>query len=91
MTKWLRQKKITLKNAPDVTKTTARAAKLDIDGKKINAKSLISDISKKIRIPNMLKLFEKGFPDDGMPAFKGKLTDEEINGVVKYIRTELQK
>ncbi len=34
---------------------------------------------------------ENGIPDEGMPAFKGKLTDGEIKDVVIYIRKELQK
>ncbi len=34
---------------------------------------------------------EKGIPDEGMPAFKGKLTDQQIKDVVNYIRTELQR
>ena len=31
-----------------------------------------------------------GFPDDGMPAFKDKMTPEQIKAVIKHVRT-LQK
>ena len=40
---------------------------------------------------NTSKPSKNGFPEDGMPAFKGKLTDQEIKDVVAYIRKELQK
>jgi mono/diheme cytochrome c family protein len=32
-----------------------------------------------------------GAEDDGMPAFKGKLSEGEMRDVVKFIRVELQK
>ncbi len=72
-------------------KDDGSGGKTEIDGEKINAKSLISDHIKKDPDSEYVEAIEKGFPDDGMPAFKGKLTDAEINGIVKYIRTKLQK
>ena len=90
-TKWHRQKKSTRKNAPVVIKTTARAAKPRLTERTINAKNLTSEKMKKEPDAEYIEAIEKGFPDDGMPAFKGKLTDQEIKDVVAYIRKELQK
>ncbi len=72
-------------------KDDGSSGKVEIDGEKINAKSLISDHIKKDPDSEYVEAIEKGFPDDGMPAFKGKLTDQEIKDVVAYIRKELQK
>lgn len=72
-------------------KDDGSGGKTEIDGEKINAKSLISDHIKKDPDSEYVEAIEKGFPDDGMTAFKGKLSDAEISDIVKYIRTELQK
>ena len=29
----------------------------------------------------------EGFPDDGMPAFKDKLTEAEIRSIIKHVRS----
>ncbi|MDQ4123486.1 MAG: cytochrome c [Acidobacteriota bacterium] len=56
---------------------------------------------KKIKVPNFkdprvaaesdseyIEYIENG--EDGMPAFKGKITDEEIKNLVRFIRKEFQ-
>lgn len=40
---------------------------------------------------DFIKQVENGEKDEKMPAFKDKLTDEEIKAVVKYVREEIQK
>ncbi len=56
---------------------------------------------KKLKVPNFREGHALHHPDedfikqitkggDGMPAFKDKLTPEEINGLVKFIRHEFQ-
>ncbi|MEO6590471.1 MAG: cytochrome c [Pyrinomonadaceae bacterium] len=72
-------------------KDDGSGGKIEIEGEKINAKSLISQNAKKDPDSEVIEAIEKGFPEDGMPAFKGKLTDTEIKDVVAYIRKELQK
>jgi mono/diheme cytochrome c family protein len=72
-------------------KEDGTGGKTEIDGVKINAPNLTSDKFKKEPDSEFIKAIEKGFPDDGMPAFKGKISDEEIKNLVKLIRKEFQK
>ena len=72
-------------------KEDGTGGKTEIDGLKINAPNLTSDKKKKDSDSEFIEAIEKGFPDDGMPAFKGKLTDQEIKDLVKLIRRDFQK
>jgi len=67
-----------------------KGGKVEVDGKKINAHDLTSDKMKKRDDDKFRDDILEGSPDDGMPAFKDKLTDAQINDIIKYIRTELQ-
>ncbi len=84
-------KKIYTEKCARCHKDDGSGGKTEIDGTKINADSLIDEAAKKRTDAKYIEAVEKGFPDDGMPAFKGKLTDAEIKDVVKYVRTVLQK
>lgn len=64
---------------------------VDIDGKKLKVKNLISKNAKKDSDEEFIEHISEGFPEDGMPPFKDKLSADEIKLVVKYIREELQK
>lgn len=72
-------------------KEDGSGGKTDFDGTTINAENLTTDKQKKEPDSDYVEAIEKGFPEDGMPAFKGKLTDQEIKDVVKYIRKEIQR
>jgi mono/diheme cytochrome c family protein len=63
----------------------------NIDGTKIKAPNFTSDKLKKEPDAEFIEAIEKGFPDDGMPAFKGKISDDEIKNLVKLIRRDFQK
>ena len=84
-------KKIYTEKCARCHKEDGSGGKTEIAGRTINAENLISEKQKKESDADYIEAIEKGFPDDGMPAFKGKLSDQEIKDVVKYIRTELQK
>jgi mono/diheme cytochrome c family protein len=62
----------------------------DIEGTKIKAPNFTSDKLKKEPDSEFIEMIEKGAKEDGMPAFKGKISDEEIKNLVKYIRREFQ-
>jgi mono/diheme cytochrome c family protein len=64
--------------------------KVTIDGKLLNPKDLTSDRMKARPDKKLIDDITQGSPDDGMPAFKAKLTESEINEVVRYIRSDLQ-
>ena len=38
-----------------------------------------------------LEAIQNGVPEDGMPAFKDKLSEQEIKDLVKLIRKDFQK
>ena len=60
----------------------------EIEGKKINPEDLTSAEVKGFTDDKIAGYITNGEPDEGMPAFKDRLTPEQINEVVKYIRTE---
>jgi mono/diheme cytochrome c family protein len=72
-------------------KADGTGGKTEIDGLKINAPDLTADKKKKDSDSEFIEAIEKGFPDDGMPAFKGKISDQEIKDLVKLIRRDIQK
>ncbi|MBA2735703.1 MAG: cytochrome c [Acidobacteria bacterium] len=72
-------------------KEDGTGGKIEIEGKTLNAENLTTDKIKKMTDAKYIDYIENGIPDEGMPAFKGKLTDGEIKDVVIYIRKELQK
>lgn len=62
-----------------------------IDGKKIKAANFASERMKKDEDAEWIEVIENGEKEDGMPAFRGKLSDEEIKDLVKFIRREFQQ
>ena len=62
-----------------------------IDGKKINPDDLTSAKIKGFSDDKILGYIMNGIEDEGMPAFKGKLSEGEMRDVVKFIRAEIQK
>ena len=64
---------------------------IDIEGTKIKSPNFTTDKMKNQADDEFIETIEKGAKEDGMPAFKGKLSDEEIKNLVKFIRSEFQK
>lgn len=62
-----------------------------IEGTKIKAPNFTSDRMKKEDDAEYIETIENGAKEDGMPAFKGKLSDEDIKNLVKLIRRDFQK
>lgn len=62
----------------------------DIDGKKIKAPNFASERMKNDHDSEWIEVIEHGAKEDGMPAYKGKISDTEIKKLVKYIRREFQ-
>jgi mono/diheme cytochrome c family protein len=61
------------------------------DGTRIKAPNLTTDRQKTKPDSDYIETIEKGAKEDGMPAFKGKISDDEIKNLVKYIRRDFQK
>lgn len=72
-------------------KEDGSGGKVDIEGTIINAENLTTDKMKKMDDAKYIDYIENGIKDEGMPAFKGKLTDQEIKDIVKFIRKDFQK
>ncbi len=62
-----------------------------LEDRKIKAPNFASDRMKKDEDSDWIETIENGEKEDGMPAFKDKLTDEEIKNLVKFIRREFQE
>lgn len=60
-------------------------------GRKIKAPNFGSERMRKDDDADWIDAIENGIKDDGMPAYKGKISDDEIKNLVKYIRREFQK
>ena len=69
---------------------SGKGGKSVVDGRNIDAQDLTTDRMRKRDDDKFFDDISEGSPDDGMPAFKGKLTNAQINEVIKYIRVGLQ-
>ncbi|MGI8670127.1 MAG: c-type cytochrome [Aridibacter sp.] len=78
-------------NCAKCHKEDGTGGKVEIEGKTLDADNLISDKMKKMPDEKYIKYITNGIPDEGMPAFKDVLSEDEIKAVIKYIREELQK
>lgn len=64
--------------------------KVSIEGRNLNVENLTSNKVKGFSDEKIIGYVMNGIEDDGMPAFKGKLSEGEMRDLVKYIRSELQ-
>lgn len=62
----------------------------DIDGEKIKAPDFTKEKMKKHADEEFIDVITNGESGEGMPAFKGKLTEDEIKSLVKLIRRDFQ-
>ncbi len=62
--------------------------KREIEGKTLNVDDLTSEKIKGFSDEKIIGYILNGVVEDGMPAFKDKLSEGEIRDVVKFIRTE---
>ncbi len=68
-------------------KDSGKGGPVTVDGKKIDPED-ITTAKMAAKSDDKLKSYiADGFPDDGMPAFKDKLTDAEMVALVKHVRT----
>jgi mono/diheme cytochrome c family protein len=72
-------------------KEDGTGGRVTIEGKNIKPENLTEDKFKKASDEKLIKYIMDGVVDEGMPAFKDKLSEGEMRDVVKYIRTSLQK
>ena len=75
------------KNCMICHKENGTGGKITIEGKSIDPNDVTTDKMKAKTDEKLYGYILDGFPDDGMPAFKGKLTDEQIKAIVKHVRS----
>src|SRR5688572_19219226 len=59
-------------------KDSGKGGKVTVEGKTINPEDLTSDKMKNKTNEKLIEYVTDGLEEDGMPAFKGKLTEAEI-------------
>jgi mono/diheme cytochrome c family protein len=69
-------------------KETGDGGVADIDGEKLRVPGFKGGHALKHSDAEYVKKINEG--GDGMPKFKGRLTPEQIDGLVRFIRTEFQ-
>ena len=72
-------------------KDDGTGGEVTIEGKKLNPDDLTSEKIKGFSDEKILGYIMNGVVEDGMPAFKDKLSEGEMRDVVKFIRAEIQK
>ena len=84
-------RKLYVDNCAACHKENGRGGKITIDGKSIDPEDLTTEKIKNFPDDKMYRYIHNGIEDEGMPAFKDKLSEAEIREVVRYIRADLQK
>ena len=84
-------RKIYSTNCANCHKENGTGGEVTIEGKKIKPENLTSSEIKGFSDDKIIRIMMNGAEDDGMPPFKGKLSEGEMRDVVKFIRVELQK
>ncbi len=84
-------RKLYIDNCAACHKEDGRGGKITIDGNSIDPEDLTTEKIKAFPDDKMYSYVYNGIEDEGMPAFKDKLSEAEIREVVRYIRINLQK
>jgi high-affinity iron transporter len=72
-------------------KEDGTGGKVTVEGKTIDPASLASESMKKKSDEKLTRQISAGVPDEGMPAFKDKLSEAQLKDVVNYVRHGIQK
>lgn len=79
--------KVYEENCVQCHKPDGSGGDVTVDGKELDAASLISEHMTKHDDAKIIEHISEGVPDDGMPAFKDKLSEAQLRAVVAHIRT----
>src|SRR5687768_12348100 len=81
-------KQIYLNTCIKCHKEDGTGGETNIDGTKIKAPNFTSEKLKKEPDSEFIEIIKNGEKEEGMPAFKDRLSDEQIKNLVKLIRRE---
>ena len=79
-------KKVFEKNCAICHRADGTGGKVTVEGKSLNVEDLTAPKIKAFSDEKMIGYVMNGVEDEGMPAFKGKLSEGEMRDVVKYVR-----
>ena len=69
---------------------SGKGGKVTIEGRSLKAEDLTKEQLRSASDDKLIRFIADGIEDEGMPAFKDKLTGDQIKLIVKHVRT-LQK
>ena len=72
-------------------KEDGTGGKMTIEGKTLDVEDLTAEKIKKFTDDKITGYIYNGIEDDGMPAFKDKLSEAQIREIVDYVRGGIQK
>lgn len=78
-------------NCANCHKDNGSGGEVTIEGRKLNPDNLTSAKIKGFSDDKIIGFMIKGIEDEGMPSFKGKLSEAEMRDIVKFVRVEIQK
>lgn len=84
-----RGRKIFMEICANCHKEDGTGGKVTIEGKTLNPDNLTTEKMQKMSDEKYVDYIKNGVPDEGMPAFKDKLNDAEIQSVISFIRNEI--
>ena len=84
-------RKIYMDNCAGCHKEDGTGGKMEIEGRSIKPDDLTSAKIKSFPDDKIIDYIYNGIEDEGMPAFKDKLSEAEIREVVRYVRAGIQK
>ncbi len=84
-------KKLYSSNCAACHKENGTGGEVTIEGKKLNPDNLTDAKRKSLTDEKIIGVMMDGIEDEGMPSFKGKMSEAEMRDLVKFIRVEIQK
>lgn len=67
-------------------KENGKGGRTTVEGKSLNPDDLTEDKFKKATDEKLFEYIAEGVPDEGMPAFKRKMSAEQLRFIVKHLR-----
>jgi cytochrome c5 len=80
-------KELYAKNCMICHKESGKGGKVTIEGKTIDPDDVTTARMKAKPDEKLYEYISEGFPDDGMPAYKDKLSKDQIKAIVGHLRT----
>jgi mono/diheme cytochrome c family protein len=71
-------------------KETGEGGEITVNGKKLKVPNFKTERMKNDSDEDFIDAIANGIPEDGMPAFKDRLNEEQIKNLVQYIRKDIQ-